>query len=71
MLCESVKVTIKTTINFYDMTTLVYFVIKEKFEKMWVIGPYFVWWQLVRHYFGWVKVGGALIWVGWEWEGNE
>ena len=42
MLCESVNVNMKTTINFYDMTTLRYLVIKEKFEYMWVIGPYFV-----------------------------
>ena len=41
-LCESVYVTMKTAINFYDMTTLLYFVIKEKFEQMWVIGSYFV-----------------------------
>ena len=46
------------------MTTLIYLVIKEKFEKMWVIGPYFVWWRLVRHHFGWVGVDGALFWVG-------
>ena len=31
-LCETVSVTLKTTINFYDMTTLLYHVIKEKFE---------------------------------------
>ena len=30
--CESVNVTMKTTINFYDMKTLRYLVIKEKFE---------------------------------------
>ena len=30
--CESVYVTMKTTINFCDMTTFCYFVIKEKFE---------------------------------------
>ena len=41
-LCESVNVTMKTTIDFYDMTTLRYLVIKEKFEQMWVIAPYFV-----------------------------
>ena len=32
MLCESVNVNLQTTINFYDMTTLPYLVIKEKFE---------------------------------------
>ena len=32
MLCEIVNVTIKTTTNFYEMTTLRYLVIKEKFE---------------------------------------
>ena len=31
-LCESVNVTMKITINFYDMATLHYLVIKEKFE---------------------------------------
>ena len=31
-LCENVNVTMKTTITFNDMTTLQYFVIKEKFE---------------------------------------
>ena len=31
-LCESVDVTMKTTIDFYDMTILHYLVIKEKFE---------------------------------------
>ena len=31
-LCEGVNVTIKTTINFYDMTTLRYIMIKERFE---------------------------------------
>ena len=31
-LYESVNVTMKTTINFYNMTTLRYLVIKEKFE---------------------------------------
>ena len=36
MLCESINVTMKTTVNFYDMT------IKEKREQMWVIGPHFV-----------------------------
>ena len=30
--CEKVYVTMKTTINFYDMTTLQYLVIKGKFE---------------------------------------
>ena len=29
-LCESVNVTMKTTINFYDMTNIRYLVIKEK-----------------------------------------
>ena len=46
MLCESVNVNMKTTINFY-------LVIKEKFEYIWVIGPYFVW----------VAVSKALFWV--------
>ena len=45
-LCESVNVTMKTTINSYDMTTFLYLVIKEKFEYMLfvigVIGRYFV-----------------------------
>ena len=41
-LCENVNVTMKTAINFYDMTTLRYVVIKEKFEQMCVTGPYFV-----------------------------
>ena len=31
-LCENVNVTMKTTITFNDMTTLQYFMIKEKFE---------------------------------------
>ena len=31
-LCKSVNVTMKITINFYDMATLRYLVIKEKFE---------------------------------------
>ena len=33
-LCESVNVTMKTTINFNDVITLRYIVIKKKFEKM-------------------------------------
>ena len=41
-LCGSLNVTKKTTINFYDMTTLRYLLIKEKFEQMCVIGPYFM-----------------------------
>ena len=41
-LWESVNVNMKTAFNFYDMTTLRYLVIKEKFEQMCVIGPYFV-----------------------------
>ena len=52
-LCESVNVTMKMTINSYDMTTFLYLVIKEKFEYMLfvigVIGRYFG--RLVRHYF--------------------
>ena len=32
ILCESVNVTMKVTINFYDMTILHYLVFKEKFE---------------------------------------
>ena len=31
-LCESVNLIMKITINFYDMTILLYLVIKEKFE---------------------------------------
>ena len=31
-LCESVNVTMKTSVNFYHMTTLRYLVIKEKLE---------------------------------------
>ena len=31
-LCESVNVTMRTTINFYDTTTLRYLMTKEKFE---------------------------------------
>ena len=31
-LCESVNVTMKSAINFYEMTTLRYLVMKEKFE---------------------------------------
>ena len=31
-LCESVNVTIKITVKFYDVKTLRYLVIKEKFE---------------------------------------
>ena len=63
----------KTTINFYDMTTLIYLVIKEKFEKMWVVGPYFVWWRIVTYYFElvWVIVGGwGIILGGWRWVGH-
>ena len=41
-LCESVNMTMKITINFYHMAILHYLLIKEKFEQMWVIGPYFV-----------------------------
>ena len=70
-LYESVNVTMNTTINFDDIMTLCYLVIKEKFEKMWVIVPYFVWvavsvalfWVSVS-YFGWMRVDGALFWVG-------
>ena len=32
ILCESVSVTMKTAINFNDMTTLRYLMIKKKFE---------------------------------------
>ena len=32
MLCESVNLTMKFTINFYDMAASHYLVIKEKFE---------------------------------------
>ena len=71
MVCESVNVTMKTTINFYDMTTLHCLVIKEKFEWMCVIGPYFVWvavrealFQVSVGYCGWVGVGGALFCKG-------
>ena len=41
-LCESVNVTMKIKINFYDMTTVRYILIKEKFEQMCGVGPYFV-----------------------------
>ena len=40
-LCENVNVTMITTINVYDMTTIHYLVVKE-FGYMWVIAPYFV-----------------------------
>ena len=68
-LCKSINVTIKTTINFYHTTTLLYLVIKEKFAYICVIGQYFVWvvvsealfWVSVG-YFGWV--GHYLGWVG-------
>ena len=76
-LCESANVITNITINFYDMTTLHYLVIKEKFEYMCVSEPYFVWvavseglfWVNVG-YFGWVGVGGKMFWVGgagWGW----
>ena len=54
----------KATIDFYDMTTLRYLVIKEKFEQMWVIAPYFVWVAVSEALLFWVIVGGALFWVG-------
>ena len=65
----------KTKINFYDLMTLLYFVIKEKFEKIWVIGPYFVWVTVSEALF-WVSVGyfgcmGHYLGVGeWGWIGN-
>ena len=62
----------KTTTDFYDMTTLRYLVIKEKFEQMWVIAPYFVWVAVSEALLFWVIVGGALFWVGgggWGWVG--
>ena len=69
-LCESVNVTMKTTINFYDMTTLRYLVIKEKLSRC-VIGAYFVCvvvsealFSVSVGYCWWVEVGGALFWVG-------
>ena len=49
-LCKSVKVAMKITINFYDMTTLHYLVIKEKFEYVWVLYDILYDWRLVRHY---------------------
>ena len=61
------------TVNFNDMTTLRYLLIKEKLEWMWVIGPYFMWVAVSEvilsvGYFRWVG-GGALYWasgVGWD-----
>ena len=47
----SVNATMKTTINFYDMATLRYLVIKEKFEQMWVLKHILCERRLVRHYF--------------------
>ena len=59
--------TMKITIKFYDMKTLRYLVMKEKFEKMWVIGPYFEWmcvllsrWRWLGYCFGWVGVRGEV-----------
>ena len=47
----SVNVAMKTTINFHDMTTLRYLVIKEKFEQMWVLKHILCERRLERHYF--------------------
>ena len=55
-LCKSVNVAIKITINFYDMTTLHYLGIKEKFEYVWVLDNILYDWRLVRHYVEWVWV---------------
>ena len=72
----------KTTNNFYDMITLLYFVIKEKFDWVGVgywtmfcvtVNEALFWGSVgyfgcVGHYFGWVGEYGALFWVvGGEW----
>ena len=65
---ESVNVTMKIAIHFYDMTTLHYLKIRVTVNEalFWVNVGYFEW---IGHYFGWVRVHGALCWVGGgEWE---
>ena len=62
-LCETVNVNMKTAINFYDMTTFCYLVIKEQFEYMCVIGSYFVWVAVNEALLFWVRVG-YFVWVG-------
>ena len=52
----------KTAINFCNTMTLLNLVIKEKFRKMWVVGPYFVWVTVSEALF-WVSVG-CFGWVG-------
>ena len=52
----------KTTIHFYDMTTLIYPVIKETFAYICVIGQYLVW-VVVSEALFWVSVG-YFGWVG-------
>ena len=83
MFCESVNVTMKTTIDFYHMTNLRYFVIKE---KLWVdmrnsisdVGNWTIfcvsggYWAIILRKCGlfWVGGGGCgVILFEWEWVG--
>ena len=72
-LCESVNMTMKTTINIHDITTLRFLVIKESYNleiRMLELEHIFCEWRLVRHLcwvdvgcWEWVGMGGALFWV--------
>ena len=61
----------KTTINFYDMTTLLYLVIKGSLSRCGLLDYILRKWRLVKHFFewmlrglGWVRIYGGLFWVG-------
>ena len=53
--------------------TLLYLVIKEKIEQMWVVGPYIVWVAVIKTLF-WASVGYLGEWViilgDWGWVGG-
>ena len=60
----------KTAINFYDMMTLLYLVIKESLSRCRLIDLILCKWQLLRYYFEWVWVilgGWDIILGGWGW----
>ena len=66
-LCESVNVIMKITINFYDMATLPYLVIKERsLSRCGLLDHILCEWRLMRHYFErvWVILGGWGIILG-------
>ena len=66
------SLTMKTTINFYDMMTLIYLVIKEKFDLSRLMDYILCKWRLLRYYFelAWVILGEwGIILGGWGWLG--